>query len=215
MRNLLFKEFKLAMHPMVYFFLLFAALLLIPSWPYFIAFGYLFIAFYNMFALCRANQDIYFTASLPVAKRDIVRARVYSLAILELVQVISAIPFAILHNTIYGFENTAGMNLNVAFFGFILIMYGIFNLVAFPMLYKNGYKAGLPILIAVIAILVYFGLVETAIHTIPFMETNLNPLDAKHLVYQAPVLVAGMGLFALFTWLASRMAEKNFEKVDL
>ncbi len=215
MKNLLFKEFKLAMHPSVYFFLLCAALLLIPSWPYVIAFGYIFIGIMNMLIYARANQDILFTVFLPIRKRDVVRARVYAIATIELVQVIAAVPFAILRNAIYGYENQAGMNLNAAFFGFILIMYALFNIILFPMFFKNGYKPGIPMALAVIATLVFFGLVETAMHTIPVLTANLNALDAQHLVYQLPVLAAGIVLFALFTLLSSRMAEKNFEKVDL
>ena len=39
MNNLLYKEFRLGIHPSIYIFLSFGVLLLIPSWPFFIAFG--------------------------------------------------------------------------------------------------------------------------------------------------------------------------------
>ena len=150
MKNLLYKEFRLALHPSFYIFFLFGVLLLIPNWPFFIAFGYLFLAFMNMFFIARANQDIFFTASLPVRKKDMVRARVLTLALMELLQIVVAIPFAVLHNRLYLQENLAGMNVNIAFFGLVLIMYAVFNLVFLPMFYRNAYRAGLSMVVAVL-----------------------------------------------------------------
>ena len=38
MKNLLYKEFRLAIHPSVYIFFALAALLLVPSYPYYVRF---------------------------------------------------------------------------------------------------------------------------------------------------------------------------------
>ena len=38
MKNLLYKEFRLAIHPTVYIFFLLTALLLVPSYPYYVSF---------------------------------------------------------------------------------------------------------------------------------------------------------------------------------
>jgi hypothetical protein len=215
MKDLLYKEFKLAVHPSVYMFFCFGTLLLIPAWPFFIAFGYIFMGFMSTFFLGRANQDLFFTASLPVRKSDVVRSRVLSTAICEIIMVAAAIPFAVLHNIIFMKDNTAGMNLNIAFFGFVLIMYAIFNGYFFPAFYKNGYKAGIPILIGAILSSVFAVAVEFAVHAVPALSTNLNVLGTAHIEYQLPMLAAGIVIYVLVTWLASRGAEKNFEKVDL
>ncbi|MEI6100603.1 MAG: ABC-2 transporter permease [Eubacteriales bacterium] len=215
MKDLLYKEFKLAVHPSTYLFLCFSSFLLIPSWPYFIAFGYIFMGFMNTFFIGRTNQDIFFTASLPVRKKDVVRARILSIAIFEMLQVAAAIPFAILNTMIYPQGNMAGMNTNFAFFGFALIMYAIFNGIFFPMFYKSAYKVGIPILVGVIASSVFAVAVEFGVHTVPFLITNLNAKGAGHLESQLPVLAAGIVLFCLSTWLSCRKAESNFEKVDL
>jgi ABC-2 type transport system permease protein len=214
MKDLLYKEFKLTWHPTMFIFLFFGTFLLIPSWPYFIAFGYIFMAFMNTFFTGRANQDIFFTASLPVRKRDTVRARVYTIAVVELLQIAIAIPFAILSNSIYH-GNMAGMNPNFAFFGFVLVMYAIFNAVFLPMFFKTAYKVGLPVVLAVLAVSIFIGVVEFLVHTVPLLETNVNALGANHLESQLPVLIAGIVIFALITWLAYLKAAKNFEKVDL
>jgi len=215
MKNLLYKEFKLAWQPAMFLFLLFGALLLIPSWPFFIAFGYLFIAFNSMFFVSRANQDVFFTVSLPVRKRDAVRAKVYTVAVIELLQIIVAIPFALLNGMINTTGNMAGMNLNFAFFGFVFIMYAIFNVIFLPRFYKTAYKVGGPMLLAVIVVLLFIGAVESAVHLIPFMKIHLDFLGTSHLVSQLIVLIAGIGIFALVTSLAYLRSAKNFEKVDL
>ena len=215
MKDLLYKEFKLSWHPSVYLILLCGALLLIPSWPFFIAFGYIFIAFNNVFYIGRANEDIFFTASLPVRKRDIVRARVCSIAIVELLQVIIAIPFAVINNAVYTNGNMAGMNTNFAFFGFVLVMYAIFNIIFLPGFYKTAYKIGVPMLLAIFTLMIFAAAVSVAVVVVPVLETQLNGLGADHLLGQLPVLAAGILFFVGLTLLACRISENRFTKVDL
>ena len=216
MKNLLYKEFKLSFHPVSFLILLFGSLLLIPSWPYFIAFAYLFfIVFSNVFMLDRTNQDMLFTASLPIRKKDIVRARVYSVVLFELLQVIAAIPFAVINNAFYTEGNTSGINTNFAFFGFVLIMYGLFNLIFLPGFYKTAYKVGPPMILAILAAAVYIVAVNAAVLAVPFLTAGLNGLGANNLQGQLPVLFAGIALFILLTLGAYRVSAKRFETVDL
>ena len=215
MKDLLYKEFKLALHPIVFIFLIFGILLLIPSWPYFIAFGYIFIGFTNTFFICRANQDIFFTVSLPVRKRDTVRARIYAIATVELLQIIAAIPFAIISSMINTKGNMAGINPNFAFFGFVFIMYAIFNIAFLPRFYKTAYNIGGPMVLAVIVVLTYIVVIEFAVHFFPYLKINLNTPGASHLISQLTVLIVGMGIYALTTAIVYKLSAKNFEKVDL
>jgi ABC-2 type transport system permease protein len=98
MKNLLYKDYKLFWTATIFFYLLFATLLLIPSWPYFIAFSYIiWIGFVSAFFMGRSNQDIFFSISLPVRKKDTVKARVCTIAVLQLLQIIVAIPFAVIN----------------------------------------------------------------------------------------------------------------------
>lgn len=215
MRDLFYKEFKLAIHPSIFLFLFFGVLLLIPSWPYFIAFGYIFISFMNTFFIGRSNHDVFFTASLPVRKKDIVRARFCAIATAEVLQLIVAIPFAYLNTIINPYGNVVGMNPNVAFFGLVFVMYAIFNAIFLPWFYKTAYKIGIPILVAVIAVTVYVCAVEFVVHVIPFVMINVNAFGINQLSSQLLVLIAGILIFVLATWLSSIKAAKNFEKVDL
>ncbi len=138
MKNLLYKEFRLAINPLFYLVPLFGALLLIPSWVYFVALSYVFyITISNIFATCKSQNDIGFSVMLPVRKRDIVKARVISIGVIELIHFLVAVIFGIINFKMYKGQNQL-MDPNAAFFGFVLMMYGLFNLIFFPMYYKTG-----------------------------------------------------------------------------
>lgn len=84
MKNLLYKEFRLAIHPSVYIFFALAALLLVPSYPYYVSFFYLTLGIFLTFKTNRAENDIFYSALLPVRKGDVVRARVLTLSLIHI-----------------------------------------------------------------------------------------------------------------------------------
>jgi len=216
MKDLLYKDFKLFWHPFIFLILLFGTFLLIPHWPYFIAFGYIiWIGFVTAYFMGRSNQDIFFTVSLPVRKKDAVLARVCTVAVIELLQIIVAIPFAVLHNVIYQHNNNAGMNPNFAFFGSLFIMYGIFNIIFLPGFYKTAYNVGKPMVLGVLASTVFAIASNIAVMLVPVLNTTLNGLGAINLACQFPVLLAGIMLFMLLTWFAYKISANRFEKVDV
>ena len=96
MKALIKKEFKLALHPTVPLFWLLSAMLIIPNYPYYVAFFYTTLGLFFVCLTGRENRDIQYSMMLPVAKRDIVRGRFIFTLIVECVQVIAAIPFAVL-----------------------------------------------------------------------------------------------------------------------
>ena len=66
MKNLLYKEFRLAIHPSVYIFFVLTALLLVPSYPYYVSFCYLMLGIFLTFKTNRSENDIFYSALLPV-----------------------------------------------------------------------------------------------------------------------------------------------------
>ena len=81
MKNLIYKELKLSINPLFYLVTLLGSLILIPNWVYFIAISYLlYIAVPNIFTTNKAQNDIAFSTLLPVRKRDVVGARIISIA---------------------------------------------------------------------------------------------------------------------------------------
>ena len=133
---------------------------------------------------------------------------------MELLQILVAVPFAVINNVIYH-SNEVGMNPNFAFFGSIFIMYGIFNIIFLPWFYKTAYNVGKPLLIGIIASTVFIASANFAVILVPVLKTNLNGQGAGNIECQLPVLPAGIVLFVLLTWLAYKISANNFEKVDL
>lgn len=217
MKALLFKEIKLALHPTSYLFMAIGAMLMIPSYPYYVAFVYTCLSIFFIFLSARENKDIFYTASLPVRKSDVVKSRVFTVAIIELLQLAIGIPFAIIgiHINPNAAGNTAGIEANMAFFGLVLIMYALFNAIYLPNFYKTAVKVGIPLVFASIAVTIYVVAAELAVQMIPFLKTHLDTTDPAMAIFQFPILIAGMLIFALSLWLTYRKSAANFEKVDL
>ena len=224
------KDLRLAAHPMMYVFALFGAMLLIPSYPYTVAFFYgllgIFFTFLNgrenkdvyycaMLQAARENRDVYYMALLPVTKREQVRARTWMVVAVELTELVLAVPFAVLsvHINPNG-TNLAGIDANVALFGAVLLIFGVFNAVFLPAFYRTAVRVGRSFLLAVVPMTVLMVLVEALSH-FPVIGPYLDATDAAGQMRQLPVLAAGAAAFALLSWLAFRRAAKNYELVDL
>lgn len=141
MKNLMRKELLLAMHPASMLFLLLSAMLLIPNYPYYVICFYTCLGTFFICLTGRENRDIEFTALLPVRKTDLVRARVFTVMLMQLAQLVIAVPFAVFSSRVSA-ENLVGMDANTAFFGFALVLYGVFNLVFFRNYYRAPGKVG-------------------------------------------------------------------------
>ena len=72
MKNLLYKEINLCLNPLNYFFLGFAAMLLIPHYPVYIGFFYMCLSVFWIFNNSLINKDSLFNILLPISKNNIV-----------------------------------------------------------------------------------------------------------------------------------------------
>jgi hypothetical protein len=215
MTTLLYKEFKLAKHPTMFMFLFLGAILLAPSYPYFVAFIYTCLSIFLIFLTGRENHDVLYTALLPVKKRDAVKARLGMVVLFELAQTIISVPFAVLSVAINPAGNAAGIEINPAFYGLVLVMFALFHLVFFTLFYKTADKVGIAFFWGATAITVYIGLVETLVAIVPALNTYLDTNDPAMITAQLPVLFAGIILYALLTLLTYKIAARRFERVDL
>ena len=75
MSNLLYKEWHLAVHSVVYLFLLIGALLLVPAYPYGMIFFFGCLGLYFTSQFARENSDAFYTATLPIKKRHVVKSK--------------------------------------------------------------------------------------------------------------------------------------------
>lgn len=215
MRNLLIKEFRLVINPYYFLFTLFGALLLIPQWVYFVAPLYiLFIALPNIFQSARAQKDMEFTMLLPIRKSDAVRARVLAFATLEVAQIAVIAVFAALNIALYHMPNFF-IDPNVAYIGCVFAMFGVSNAIFFPMLYQTGYKLAMPLIVSITATILFAGIIETLVITVPAVTRVLDGISSKAMVAQIPVLLCGIVVFALLTWISMKVSIKRFSKVNL
>lgn len=215
MSVLLKKELRLALHPTNYIFLALSAMLLIPNYPYYVAFFYTTLGVFFMCLTGRENNDIDFTLQLPVRRRDLVRARIGMAALLEIAQLAAAIPFAVLNRRVSPFGNMVGMEANTALFGSVLVMLGLFNLTFFPLYYAKPSRVGVPFLLGSLAEAAYMVLAEFATHGVPYVRRYLDTPDPAYMGAKLMLLLIGMVLFAGMTGLASYWSERHFEKIDL
>lgn len=217
MKKLLQKELTLSVHPTMYLFLALSAMLLIPQYPYYVVFLYTCLAVFFTFLTGRETHDIYYTALLPIRKSDVVRARVLTVVLLQMAQVLISVPFAILSVAINPIgNNAAGIEANVAFFGLVFLMLGGFNLLFLPTFYKTAHNLSGALIKSGIYIFVYIIVAESIAQYIPSpVSAYLDTAEPAAQLAQLPVLFGGIALYVLFTLLASRISKRRFESVDL
>lgn len=215
MKYLLFKEFKLAAHPTTFIFLSLSLMLLIPSYPYYVAFFYTLLSIFFVFLSGRENKDVFYTVLLPIRKRDTVKARCLMVAIIQLAQIIISVPVAILSNYINTKGNLAGIDANVAFFGLVFVMLALFNIIFIPTFYKTAYNAGRSFLYGCIAITVFIGAAEALVWMPSPIKAFLDTSEADMMLKQLPILLAGIVIWVLTMLLAYKKASASFEKVDI
>jgi hypothetical protein len=211
--KLLYKELTLAAHPTSIVFAFLGCLVIVPAYPYTVIFMFGCLAPYLTFMNARETNDAWYTAILPVTKREIVKGKCLLIITFQLFQLLFSIPFVFLRNVMHVKNNPVGIDATVAWYGFGLILYAVFDLVFFPAFYKSGYKAGKSFILAAIPMLILMIGVEGSVH-IPVLFW-LDSYKPEHLLLQLPILLFGILCYAVFLTLAYRMSIKRFEKVDL
>lgn len=144
MKLLMKKEWKLVVTPVPLLFLLLSALVLVPSYPYYVTFFYNALGIFLMLQAARENRDVYYMALLPVTKRDVVRARFSTVVTLQLLQIAACIPFMLIRRGYAQINNPVGIEANLAFLGFGFVLMGLFNLTFLPMHYKTAMISASP-----------------------------------------------------------------------
>lgn len=215
MKALLKKEFTLSFFVLPYLFTLLAGLLLIPNYPYLVTFFYTTLGVMFLFQYNRENHDVSYMMSLPVRKRDMVTARLIQVAAIELMQVVVCIPFMAIRGLYAHLNNAVGFEANVAFLGMALIMMGLFNLVFLPGHYRDGYRVGVPFVQGCVAVAVYMVAAEVSLRAVPYFARYCDSMALTDQLHQIPILILGLALYAVLTWLAWRSSVRRFEKLDL
>ena len=211
MMTLFKKEWKLVMMPVP---LLLSGLVLIPNYPYYVTFFYTTLGIFLMMQSARENRDLYYMALLPVTKREMVKARFSLVLTIEAMQVLVCIPFLLLRASYGEIKNAVGMEANIAFLGFSLVLLGLFNRI-FPMHYKNAYDLGKPFVVSSAALALGMIILETLQHVLPYLKDVCDSYEAADQLRQLPVLFGGLLAFVLLTVHSFSISVRRFENADL
>lgn len=215
MKALIKKELALALHPTLPLFAALSAMLLIPNYPFLVAFFYTGLGVFFDCLTARENSDLAFTLLLPVSRRDAVRARIFLAVLAEILQLLTAAVFAVLHNLLGIGANAVSTDANTALFAYGLVLFGVFNAVFFPIYYKNPDRVGMPFLLASIAVFVWITVEIILAHAVPFCRDMLDTPDPLFLPEKLAALAVGFVVFAALTLLAVHRAAGNLEALDI
>lgn len=211
--NLLYKELRLAAHPNLYIFTLLGALVIVPAYPYGMVFLFGCLAPYLTFMYGRETNDIYYTALLPVKKRDTVKTKCLLMVLAQMTQLFISLPFAVLRVHVLPKGNPAGIEANVAYYGFGLMIYAIFNVILLTQFFKTAYKVDKAFFLAIIPAAIAVVIMEVLVH-FPGFEW-LDSVEPNIMLRQWPILAAGVVVYIIGMLIAYGVSAKRFEQVDL
>ena len=227
MKALLYKEFKLAMHPICYVFIcLFPFMLLIPSYPLGVGFIYLMSCYPVLFLGANKGQqsnDLLYSTLLPIRKKDIVKARIFTVIIMQVVYMLfmSALyPLAVKMNAMMIASDPEYVNAGLGLNGFVSVLaigvigFAIADLIFFPIYYKNGKSIVMSTLMTIIGFVVYLGIFTIAFPYIPGFEWYTKILCDSGIGVQFAILGGAILISALLHYVVYRISSKRLEQVD-
>lgn len=223
MKPLLYKEFKLAMHPICYVFIFaFPLMILIPSYPIAIGFLYVLTCYPILFLGANKGQqsnDLLYSTLLPVRKKDIVLARIFTVAIMQFVFILlitSLYPLALFINSKIPDATNPGLDLHgyVSVLGIAIIGFSIADLIFFPIYYKNGKSIVMSTLFMILGFIIYLGIFTIAFPYIPGCEWYKKFLCDSGVGVQFIVLGVALIIYVAAHFLVYKISSKRLEQVD-
>ena len=222
MKALLYKEFKLAMHPMCYIFVcLFPLMILIPSYPLAIGFIYILSCYPVLFLGANKGQqsnDLLYSTLLPVRKKDIVMARILTVAIMQFAYII--ITSCLYPLALYMSSKNVGSAPGLPISGFVSILaiaiigYALADLIFFPIYYKRGKSIVMSTLFTIIGFVVYVAIFTIAIPFIPGAEGYKRILCDSGIGIQFAFLGGALVIYILIHLAVYKVSVKRLEQVD-
>ena len=213
MKKLFCKELRLVAHPTSIVFSCLGGLVLVPAYPYSVVFLFGCLAPYITFWNARETNDAWYTATLPVTKRQSVAAKCLLTAAFQLFQLALAAAFAVVRHALAVPNNPVGIDPTPAFFGCGLLIEAVFDFVFLTTFYKSGYRVGRAFLAASVPLAVLMAALESCAH-IPALAW-MDALTAADVRRQLPILLGGMVFYPALLTAACRVGAARFERVDL
>lgn len=216
MLKLLKKEWTLVLiKPSLLFFLL-ATTMLIPSYPAIVPAFFVFFVIQISFTTAQSNRDIEFTAMLPVSRKQIVASKILFTNLVQIAYLLFCVPFAIISSIILNPEgNIVGMDKNIAFFGYALIATAVFNILFFPIHFKNTHKIGLPIMSGLFGFFLFTVIFEITIALAPSIKNVLDTLNPAMVVPQIIFTICCLILYIAMMFVTYKLSSKAFKKMAI
>lgn len=211
--NLLYKEIRLAAHPNLIVFTLMGPLLLIPGYPYTMVFIFSLIGNFVNLLYTRENNDTYYSTLLPLKRSEVVFAKWLVLLVSQMVTILISIPFAFLRLRLFSLPNPVGIEANVAFYGFGLIILACFNFIFLTSYFKTVYKVGTSFLKGLIPATLVAMIVEIAVH-FPAL-TWLDSVTFARQMKQLPILIVGILVYIVTMWATYKISASRLSQVNL
>lgn len=213
--KLLKKEFRLCLHPFCCVAPLLSALILVPGYPYAVCCFYMALGIYFVCLSGRENHDAAYTLTLPVSRRDAVEGRILFAMCLELAQLVLMYLFTLLKNAIGYIANPAGLDAGVALIGQGFLVFTLFNVIFFPMYYRDITKPGKAFTVASVVMFLWIAAEVVATYTVPFVQYTLDTQDPLFMRDKLLFLLGCLALFLAGSWSAVLRSAKRFETADL
>lgn len=217
MTNLLKKEMKLSAHILSYLFIAFGVMFFLPGYPVLCGPFFVCLGIFQSFQTIRENNDIVFSALLPVSKKDVVKAKFQFVCFIELCGIAVMLIATIIRMTLLAgsavYRSNPLMNANLFALGMAFVIFGAFNLVFLHGFFKTAYKFGKPFVMFIIVNFVIIFIAE-ALHYIPGL-TAVNAFGFDYMGLQAGLLVVGIVIYVLLTAMGYKRSCEDFEKIDL
>ena len=225
MKALIYKEFKLSMHPICYIFIVaFPLMILIPSYPMGIGFIYVLSCYPILFLGANKGQqsnDLLYSTLLPVRKKDIVLARIFTVIFMQAAfMLIMTALYPVALNIAASIKASdpekgaaipgLGLNSYVLLLSFAILGYALADLIFFPIYYKHGKSIVMSTLFTILGFVTYIGVTTIGLPYVP----RLGILNELHIGIQFACLAAAIAISFGIHYIVYKVSSKRLEQVD-
>lgn len=217
MGKILLKEMKLSASILSYVFIVFGLMFLLPGYPVLCGAFFTTLGIYQSFQNTRETNDILFSALLPISKEDVVRWKYLFVCLIELCSALLMTLIAVLRMTVFAdspvYRENALMNANGFALGTAFVLFGLFNAIFVGGFFRTVYRIGKPFIIYIVVNFVVIAVAE-ALHHFPGLSA-LNAFGTNAFGLQIGLLILGMSIYVVLTYISFRKSCSRLERIDL
>lgn len=220
MKHLLYKEFKLAVPPLAYLLIILMAMsALSPAFPSFVPLIYMAATYTFLFIgmnKTTTTNDLYYTCTLPIRREEVVKARVITVAVIQLVEIALVFGFMSIATFVFGGDSmqvSLNMRQPIVLLAAYLISFSVYDLIYLPWFYKTGKTIIANMLVGVIVTTV----VAAGLTIAPFFlakEASSIGLKNSNYILQFGLLLAALAIYICVKFLVIKLSTKKLIKLD-